>query len=135
MRNERGAGLAALLIGFAVIAGLAVLVLQLESPPSGGRSGGSTPSTLSPAPGQAAVNIGAAERAACASDYQAVSVAVDSYTAENGKPPTNMSQVQPMLKDPVSGPMFTISITAGGMVTVATPGHPATAGEGNCRFA
>ena len=136
MRPERGAGLIALLIGVVVMGGLAVLVLQLNGGSStGGRTGRSTPNSLSPAPGQAAVNINASERAACTSDYQSVSLAVDVYTSENGKPPTDISDVQPMLKDPVTSPSFTISVTATGKVAVATPGHPAAPGPGNCNFA
>jgi hypothetical protein len=94
-----------------------------------------TGSTLSANPSGAGADISAAQAVACRTNYEAVSQAADIYTTTHGRPPTAISDVAGMLRDPTSGPGFTIGVNAAGQITVATPGHPAAPGPGNCAYA
>ena len=133
--TERGAGLVALLVGVVIMGVLVVIVLRLESVGSGGHHGNSSVGSLNVSPAAGASNISTAAKAACEADYQSVSTAVNEYLALHGQPPTEMSQIQPMLKDLVIGPKFAITLTSPGKVEVATPQHPASPGSGNCNNA
>jgi hypothetical protein len=92
--------------------------------------------TLSPSPAGAAADIGAAAIETCRADYQAVTEAASFYEATNGHPPASVAALSQYLRDPVSSGYFSISVSpSSGRVEVTTPGHPASPGDANCRYA
>lgn len=133
-RSSSGFGAVGLLAAVAILAIAAAVALGVSHGSSGaGKAGAST--TLGTSPAQASNDISAAARVTCQTDYQAVQQAADAYTADQGHPPGAMSDLAGMLRDPVTSPYFTISIGSTGQIEVATPGHAATPGAGNCAFA
>ena len=133
-----------LLLVLLIMGGLAVAVLAAV-----GRSGTTTLptlppgliTTLPPEPGGALPPAGndatAAEQIACRSNYQAVRQAVDYYETLNGHPPPSMAALGSILKDNIDSSAYTITIDSHhrDQIDVATQGHPASAGDGNCSFA
>jgi hypothetical protein len=95
--------------------------------PTAGRSAGENTSA-------AGGDVAAAEAAACESNFEAAEAAVKSYEAETGSPPTAVAEVQALIRDPLSSAFFTITIDPNepGQLQVATRGHPAVDGDGNC---
>jgi hypothetical protein len=136
-RRDDGASAIALLLSLLILGAMAAIVLVATNRLS--QDGATT--SLSIAPGTtvkatpSADLLDAAARAACIASYEAVSAARDLYTAVNGHPPASISDLQSMLRDPLSTRGYTITIASGGHIAVATPGHPARAGSENCAFA
>jgi hypothetical protein len=132
--GEAGIGLVSLLLVLLIMGGLVAIVLTQTS--HGAQSvhlnNPLTGSTLSANPGGAGGDISAAQGVACRTDYEAVSQAADIYTTTHGRPPSAISDLAGMLRDPTSGPGFTIGVNAAGQITVETPGHRASPGSGNC---
>lgn len=129
-------GAVGLLVALVVMAGMAAIVLGVSHNSGGGHSVGSASlGTLSAAPSAAEGDIAAAARATCRADFDAVQQAADAYTAEDGHPPASMADPSGMLRDPVTSTHFTISVGAGGRIEVATTGHAAAPGSGNCSYA
>jgi hypothetical protein len=136
-RGEAGIGLVGLLLVLLIMGGLVAIVLtQIDQrPQSVHLTNPLTGSTLSASPSGAGADISAAQEAACRTNYEAVSQAADIYTTTHGRPPSAISELAGMFRDPTSGPGFTIGVNAAGQVTVATPGRPAAPGSGNCAYA
>jgi hypothetical protein len=134
-----GAGLIGLIVAVAILGGLAAAVLVSRGSDTGARLGGALKPTQTPSasPGAAAPDIAAAANATCRADYQAVNTGVSYYQALNGHAPADIAALGSLLKDPVASPRFTITINPQhpGQVEVATPGHPASPGDGNCAYA
>lgn len=77
----------------------------------------------------------AAAVATCRTDYSAVAEAASDYKLLNDRPAPNLSALDQILgSKSVSSPYFMISVTVGS-VNVATLGHPAAPGNGNCAYA
>ena len=133
--RDAGASLIGLLAALVVLGGASAAVIAVETSPSGGnRVPTASGSTLSASPSGAGADIAASAETVCRTDYEAVSQAAEEYQSLNGRPASGMSDVGQYMRDPVTSPYFTITIVAG-RVEVATTGHPAAAGEGNCAFA
>jgi hypothetical protein len=81
--------------------------------------------------------VGAAAEIACRTEYATVEQAVSVYQEIDGKPPSSLTQIAQILKDPLTSSHFTISIDLRhpGQVDVATTGHPARGGDSNCSYA
>ena len=122
-----------------VLAGMGAAVLAYSRDGSGeghrGALQASPGTTVSASPGAAAGDISAAAVAACRASYETVSTAADYYSTLYGHPPASMTALASMLKNPVTGRGFTLSISAAGKIEIAAPGHPATPGDGNCAYA
>jgi hypothetical protein len=82
-------------------------------------------------------DVAAAEAVACRTSYAAAQAAVSSYEAETGSRPTSISQVERLVRDPLSTPFFAIGIDPRkpGQLQVATHGHPGVDGNANCAAA
>jgi hypothetical protein len=82
-------------------------------------------------------DIAAAEVSACRTNYQAAETALSDYEAEEGSRPTKISEVQALIRDPLSSAFFQITIDPlrPGSLEVATPGHAASDGDANCETA
>ena len=138
----RGASLVGLLVTLGVIGILAAAIPVLTSG-SNGKSG--IPNLTIPVTGRTAggqmsaagSDIAGAEAVACRATYGAALVAVGTYEAETGSRPTSISQVQPLLRDPLSSAFFTIEIDPRkpGQLQVAAHDHPAAGGDANCAAA
>lgn len=135
--SNNGASLISLLVVLALLGGLATIVVMAQSSTSGPRQSIHIPQLPSAgvAPANAGPDISAATVDACKANYQAASQAVAAYEALNGHPPPNVSAIQAMLKDPLNGVGFQITIDPSGRPEVATAGHPAAAGDSNCSYA
>jgi hypothetical protein len=134
--RDGGASLVGLLAVLVVLGGVSAAVVVTETSSPGGQNRVPTGrgSTLNASPSGAGGDIAAAAATVCRTDYEAVSQAEDEYQTMNGRPASGMSDVAQYLRDPVTSRYFTITVVSG-KVEVATPGHPATVGEGNCAFA
>lgn len=135
--SDGGYGLVALLIGLVVLGGVAaVVVVSLPggTPTSLPQGPSSAPGVL---PGGPTAPISTAAQQACVADYQMLSGVMTEYQAEQGVLPTSVSQLQPLLRGSLStaGFSFVIDPAHPGQLQVRTPGHPATDGPGNCRYA
>jgi hypothetical protein len=135
-----GMGLLGLILALGILGGLSAMAVV-------GLSGSTLPDTSeltlpTPAPSDASQmshgsDNNAAAVAACRSDYQAVQSAASVYRVLNGADATRMRDLQSILKDPVTSPYFIISIDPQnpGVIEVATSGHAARPGDGNCAYA
>jgi hypothetical protein len=127
-----------LLIALALLGGLgaAALVSQASngSSPAGQHI---TPTTINASPTKGATDIQIAAVITCRSNYGAVVSAVSYYEALNGKPPAEMAQLAPIIRQSLSSSRFTITIDRAhpGQVEVAAGGHGAAPGDGNCDYA
>ncbi len=137
---DLGQSFVGLIVVILILGGFAAVVLGSQGGRSGGRHG-SAPTTLpgglSASLGDAGNDVPAAAAIACRSNYEAVAQVVSYYQTLNGKLPASMTAIQSLFKDPVSSSYFTLSIDPRqpGTVDVATPGHPALAGDANCAHA
>lgn len=120
-----------------VLGGLAAVVLLSlpgGSPTShrGPASSGQGLSASSPA-----TQLSAAAQQACLADFQTLSDAMTEYQVEHGVLPASVAQLQPLVRGSLSSGGFSLLIDPAhpGRLEVQTPGHPATAGSGNCRYA
>lgn len=104
--------------------------LTLPHSPSAGASPGEI------VPGVGGV-ISAAATVACRTNYSAAEAAIQQYEAEFSSVPTKISQVQTLLRDPLSSPAFTITIDPKrpGQLQVGTKSHVAADGSANCAAA
>jgi hypothetical protein len=142
LKDDHGVSLLGLIVALAIVGALAAAIPLLTTG-SGGPSGNTDNPAVTLLPGghptsgkvaAAGSDISAAEVTACRTTYEAVETAVGAYQAETGRPPTSVSQLKTFIRDPLSSPSFTITIDPRrpGQVQVATRGHPAADGEGNC---
>ena len=136
--GEFGHSLVGLLIALALLAGLAatVLVSQTGGVKDTGHESGAA-STVNASPGNAAADIQAAAAVTCRADYEAVVTAVSEYAALNNRPPIDMAQVAPMMRQPIGSTRYVIGINPvePGLVEVAAGGRLAAPGDGNCAYA
>jgi type II secretory pathway pseudopilin PulG len=142
---ERGAGLIGLLVALVVLGGLAAAaVMSLQGTTASrtdldGQSAAPLPRAAGPGPAPTAGNniLSVSAQETCRANFAAAQAAVGVYEAEQGEPPTTISQVQALVRDPLSTDRFTITIDPlhAGELQVATPGHPAKDGDSNCDFA
>lgn len=135
--SDAGASLISLLIALALLGGLAGVVLTAQLGTSASKPTSQIPHlpSVGPAPANAGPDIKASAIEACKANYQAANEAEATYEAVNGHPPPNINAIQPMLKDPVNGVGFQITLDQSGRVLVATAGHPASVGDANCTYA
>jgi hypothetical protein len=133
--TSRGASLVGLLVTLLVLGGAAVGAFEITSGSNNSvlhpTLPGSSPNAVS-SPGGV---IDSAAVVTCRTDYLAVQTADGEYQSVQEQPATNMSELQPMIRDNLSSPYFSFGIDAKGRVTVATPGHPAAPGDANCAYA
>jgi hypothetical protein len=136
-RGEHGRSLVGLLIALVLLGGLATIALVSEASGAKNQGQSSASSTIDDSPGNAAADIQGAAAVTCRTDYGAVVGAVSYYAAVNGKPPTDLALLAPMLTEPITSTGFVISINPAkpGQVEVAAGGRPAAAGDGNCAYA
>ena len=134
--SDSGRGFIGLLVVMCILGGLAAVVLSSQGGTNGHRNSSST-SVVNASPANAAANISSAAVTACRANYQAVTAAVSEFEVLNGRPPKAMSDLSSMLKDQPSSAYFTITVDSAhpGQVDVATQGHPAAPGDGNCAYA
>jgi hypothetical protein len=134
---EIGSSLVALLVTMVLLGGLTVIALMAESGTSGSKPTVPLPHSpsLGVAPADAGPDISAAAIEACHASYQAGLQAVATYETVNGHPPASVAALQAMLKDPLEGAGFRISLDQTGRVEVAATGHPAAVGDVNCAYA
>ena len=135
--SDTGASLVSLLVTLVLLGGLAGIVVMAQSGSSGPKTSIQIPQLprVGAAPANAGPDIAAAAIEACKATYQAVSEAAATYEAVNGHPAPNVAALQAMLKDPVNGVGFQITLDQSGRAEVATPGHPSSAGDANCAYA
>jgi hypothetical protein len=136
-RDDCGRSLIGLLVALALLGGLAAVVLLSQASGAKDQGNQSTGTTINASPNKAAVDIQAAAGVTCRTDYKAVVTAVSEYAALNGKQPTAIGQVAPMMRQPITSTRFVISINPArpGQVEVAAGGHPAASGNCNCAYA
>jgi hypothetical protein len=136
--SDFGRSLVGLLIALALLGGLgaAALVSQASNGSSQSRQP-TAPTTINASPSKAATDIQVAAVMTCRSNYGAVVAAVSYYEALNGKPPAEMAQLAPIIRQSVSSTHFSITINRAqpGQVEVAAGGHQAAPGDGNCAYA
>ena len=131
-------GLLAALMTLGVTVALVLAVNQSQTSPNHDHS---VMSIVVPGQTSSARAAGSDDRAAsiavCRTDYAAVSQAVSAYEELTGRPPTSMTALNGMLRDPVGTTQFSIVIDPGhpGKIDVATPDHVAMAGDANCAYA
>jgi hypothetical protein len=135
--SGHGYGLVGLLMALLLLGGLAAVVVT-ALPDSGTNSRHGTTSSL---PGLVTqhpeAQISAAAQAACQANYAALEEAVAVYQAQHGALPSSVAKVQSYFRGSLSTPEFTLTIDPShpGQVEVRTNGHPASDGDGNCRYA
>jgi len=151
-RPEGGQSLVALVVVLAVLGGMAAIVVSKVGTSNGvnpeqlpalnlpGSLPASTTATASKPSSNGVAStsdITAAAAVACRTDYEAVAQAASEYQALYGQRPASMAELQSFLKDPLTSAYFTITIDphVPGSIEVATPGHPAQAGDSNCEYA
>lgn len=132
--DAEGSALLSIVMSIAVIGVIAAAVLLSVGGSPASTSGHTQVTTSRNQPLTPRAAPSAASVAACQSSYQAVQSAVDEFEYDTGTGATNMSQLQGFLHGSVSTPQYTISIdrSLAGEIDVATPGHPAAPGDGNC---
>jgi hypothetical protein len=136
-RGEAGRGLIGLVVAMGLLGVVAAVVLVAQSGGSHDLQGLSPSSTINGSPANAAGDIHLAAEADCRYAYAGVTAAVADYEVVNGRPPTDMAALRPMLRGPINSSRFVISLnpTRLGQVEVAAPGHPATPGDAACTYA
>ena len=134
---DAGAALVSLLVVMVILGGLVAVVLLAESGSPDSRPSIQVPQlpSVGVAPANAGPDINAAAVEACKANFQTVHEAVDAYEASNGRPPHSIADIQAMLRDPVDGVGFQITVNHTGEVEVATAGHSAVVGDTNCNYA
>jgi hypothetical protein len=126
------------LVALVILGGLGAAALVSQT--SGGSAPASQPTAptiINASPSKAATDIQVAAVITCRSDYGAVVAAVSYYEALNGKPPADMAQLKPIIRQSINSTRFSIRINPAkpGQVEVAAGGHEATPGDGNCGYA
>jgi hypothetical protein len=114
---------------------LAAVLLIAQGAGGSGRQEPSPWPNIQSSPTHGITDIQAAAAVACRSDYAAVTAAVSEYEALNGKPPTNMAALRPVLTSPANSTEFIINPTRPGEIEVAAAGHPPQPGDANCAYA
>jgi type II secretory pathway pseudopilin PulG len=132
-----GYGLAGLLVALLVLGGLAAVVLVALPDWGTGRTSGSKGPIPSIANQPAQAQIAAAAQQACFANYDALQQAISVYQVEHGSLPTSTAEVQANFRGSLSTPEFNLGIDPArpGQIQVQTNGHPASDGNGNCRYA
>jgi len=139
--RDRGVALVAVLVVIAILGGLSVALLAVNSSGSSGKGSSSLPpvagKSIQASPGAAGADISAAAIEACRADVGIVNEAVSEYEAVQGQPPRTMADLSGMLKGLVASSRFTILINSArpGQVEVSTPDHAPAPGDTNCAFA
>jgi hypothetical protein len=126
------------LIALGILGGLGAtaLVSQASSGSAPARQP-TAPTIINASPRNAATDIQIAAVITCRTDYGAVTAAVSYYEALHGKPPADMVQLAPIMRDPVKSTRFSITINRDnpGQVEVAAGAHNAVPGDANCVYA
>ena len=135
--SHQGYGAVGLLVTLLVLGGLAAVVLTaLPSSTTKSPRGGtlSLPGLATQQPG---AQISAAAQQACQANYAALEQAVSFYQVQHGSLPTTVAELQTYFRGTLSTPQYTLTIDAihAGQIEVETSGHPASDGNGNCRYA
>lgn len=134
---DAGQGLLALLAGLLVVGGLAAYLLTAIPDSGTGLPRGTSSSLSKASTPQVQGELNAASEQACISNYEALQTAVSEYQVERGALPTQAIQLQPYFRGTLTTPAFTLSIdpVRPGQLEVQTPGHAASDGNANCRYA
>ena len=135
--RDAGFALVSLLVVLLILGGLVGVVLMAQSGTPGSKPSIAVPHlpSMGASPANAGPDITAAAVEACKASFRAANDAMEAYEALHGHPPQNVSDIQSMLKDPLNGVGFQVTVSQAGQVEIATAGHPASVGDTNCAFA
>ena len=134
---DAGASAVGLLSALMIVSAIAFAIFALHPGQKSSHASTGSATTIDASPSHASSDISEAAQAACQADYQAVQSAVSEYEALTGRPPTSMSALASIVRDPVSTYFYDITIDPHhpGQIEVATPGRPSRPGEVGCTSA
>jgi hypothetical protein len=139
-RSDDGVGLLGLVVSLLILAAGLLVPLVLMGDGAGGTGAGAG-SALSPSGGSGSLSglagdAQAAQVAVCQADYQQAETSAEASRIASGASGavTGSGVTLPTAGGTITGAGFTITVSPGGQVEVAAPGHPATPGAGNCAY-